>query len=150
MHLPNLRRSIVRILVMAFIALAGANQVAAQSPQQPPEPEWRVSHLHAASGAPLSTIRVRLVLPSTEQTLSSAATRARYLPTELARQIRRERSPMLFPVIGLLAGGAAGYFLGRNTPHDAYVSRVVWTIPLGAAAGFVVGIMAEDITSRID
>jgi hypothetical protein len=148
--LSILLRVVVRILVIALIVFAVADEAAAQSPRQRPGTDGQASYVHNTGRAELTRIRVRLVVPTTGQTLSSAAAHGGHFPAELIRQTRGERSPMLFPVIGLLAGGVAGYFYGRDTPPDAYVSRLIWTIPIGAAAGFVLGIMVDDVASKID
>ena len=60
------------------------------------------------------------------------------------------RSPLLFPTIGLFAGAAVGYFVGRSDEPDIMIPGYLIAIPVGAAAGFVIGIIAEDITSQIE
>ncbi|HSJ31450.1 MAG TPA: hypothetical protein VK933_08455 [Longimicrobiales bacterium] len=65
-------------------------------------------------------------------------------------QEEQERFRMLFPLIGAAAGAGIGYLYGkRDSSADDYVPARLFSIPVGALAGFVVGIVAEDIRSQL-
>lgn len=66
------------------------------------------------------------------------------------QQEEQERFRMLFPLIGAAAGAGIGYLYGkRDSSADDYVPARLFSIPVGALAGFVVGIVAEDIRSQL-
>jgi hypothetical protein len=65
-------------------------------------------------------------------------------------QQEEEQFRMLFPLIGAAAGAGIGYLYGkRDSSADDYVPAGLFSIPVGALAGFVVGIVAEDIRSQM-
>ncbi|HSK17871.1 MAG TPA: hypothetical protein VK912_01925 [Longimicrobiales bacterium] len=66
------------------------------------------------------------------------------------QQEEQERFRMLLPLIGAAAGAGVGYLYGkRDSSADDYVPAGLFSIPVGALAGFVVGIVAEDIRSQL-
>lgn len=66
------------------------------------------------------------------------------------QQEAQERFRMLLPLIGAVAGAGVGYLYGkRASSADDYVPAGLFSIPVGALAGFVVGIVAEDIRSQV-
>ena len=69
---------------------------------------------------------------------------------EALQQEEGGRSPLLFPTIGLFVGAIAGYFVGRDNEPDTMFPAYLYTVPVGAGAGFVIGIIVEDITSQIE
>lgn len=66
------------------------------------------------------------------------------------KQEESGRSPLLFPTIGLFAGGIVGYFVGRSDEPDIMIPAYIYTVPVGAAAGLIVGIVVEEITSQVE
>ena len=69
---------------------------------------------------------------------------------ETLQQEKGGRSPLLFPTIGLFVGAITGYFVGRDNEPDTMFPAYLYTVPVGAGAGFVIGIIVEDITSQIE
>lgn len=65
------------------------------------------------------------------------------LPTPMPQ--RQEGSSVLFRVIGTVVGAGVGYLYGeRNTPPDSMMPVHVYSVPLGALAGLLVGNMVDE------
>ena len=67
------------------------------------------------------------------------------LPAALIRA-GQERFNLKWPLIGAAIGAAAGYWYAeRHQVSDTHFPPHIYSIPLGALGGFVVGIMTEHI-----
>ena len=103
-----------------------------------PALSWRVPHARATP-ALLSNVSIQTTVHAGMPSFQF-----------FGKQEEQERFRMLLPLIGAVAGAGVGYLYGkRDSSADDYVPSGLFSIPVGALAGFVVGMVAEDIRSQL-